>query len=57
MIGLTARTWNQPFMDKMEAFVRKTVRVVDSFLASKGGNIIMMQIENEYDSINLLTKM
>jgi Fe-S cluster biogenesis protein NfuA len=37
-------------MDKMETFVRKTVEVIDPFLASKGGNIIMMQIENEYDS-------
>ena len=40
-------------MDKMEIFVRKTVNAIDAFLASKGGNIIMMQIENEYDSIIL----
>jgi hypothetical protein len=53
VVGLTARTWNQPFMDKTEVFIRKTVDVINPLLASKGGPIIMMQMENEYDSKTL----
>jgi len=48
---MQARTWNEPFMHEMEVFVKFIVEMVRPYLASYGGNIIMMQIENEYGNV------
>ena len=42
---------NQPYLTLMESFVRKTMDVVSPYLASKGGPILAMQIENEYGNV------
>ncbi|KAJ3089277.1 hypothetical protein HK102_006774 [Quaeritorhiza haematococci] len=49
--GMEVRTMNAPFMEAMERFVRKTVDVVRPYLASNGGPIILLQIENEYGHV------
>ncbi len=50
---ISFRTMNDPFLNKMKAFVDKTIDVVQSsnLLASEGGPIIMLQIENEYGNM------
>ncbi|KAJ3054650.1 hypothetical protein HK097_001206 [Rhizophlyctis rosea] len=49
--GIELRTNSKPFMDSMETFVRKTLDVVQPFLASNGGPIALLQMENEYGNI------
>ncbi|KAJ3282381.1 Beta-galactosidase 8 [Borealophlyctis nickersoniae] len=49
--GMQTRTWNPPFMEAMERFVRKVVAVVDPYLASNGGPIVVLQMENEYGNV------
>eukprot|EP01027_Heterolobosea_sp_BB2_P013522 GEZU01019503.1.p1 GENE.GEZU01019503.1~~GEZU01019503.1.p1 ORF type:complete len:775 (-),score=155.68 GEZU01019503.1:405-2729(-) len=49
--GIEFRTYNQPFMDAMKAWVAQVVDYVRPQLASNGGNIIFMQIENEYGNV------
>ncbi|KAI8803845.1 glycosyl hydrolases family 35-domain-containing protein [Cladochytrium replicatum] len=45
---MVIRTYNAPFMDAMERFVRKVVEVCSEYLAPRGGPIVLLQIENEY---------
>lgn len=51
--GITFRTMNDQFLDKMTKFVDATLKVVTDakLLASEGGPIVMMQIENEYGNM------
>ncbi|KAJ3031126.1 hypothetical protein HDV00_008501 [Rhizophlyctis rosea] len=49
--GIEMRTWNEPFMKSMEKFVRKTLEVVKPFLASNGGPVALLQMENEFGNI------
>ncbi|KAJ3382634.1 hypothetical protein HDU84_004172 [Entophlyctis sp. JEL0112] len=49
--GIGVRTFEPQFMRLMSSFVEKTLAVVDRFLASNGGPIILLQIENEYGNI------
>jgi hypothetical protein len=46
--GIEFRTWNEPFMREMERWVRHVCELVRPCLASRGGPIILAQIENEY---------
>ncbi|TPX48564.1 beta-galactosidase [Synchytrium endobioticum] len=46
--GIHFRTYNEPWMSAMEKFSRKVVEVVRPYLATNGGPIILMQLENEY---------
>jgi beta-galactosidase GanA len=47
------RTMNDPFLERVTRFVDKTLEVVSQggLLASDGGPIIMVQIENEYGNM------
>ncbi len=49
--GIQFRTYNQPFMTEMSKWVTKVVDMVRPQLASNGGPIILLQIENEYGSV------
>ncbi|KAJ1535895.1 Beta-galactosidase 7, partial [Nowakowskiella sp. JEL0078] len=46
--GIEFRTYNKIFMDQMERFIVKTIEVIRPYLASNGGPIILLQMENEY---------
>ena len=39
-----------PYMQKVERYLRKLFEILRPWLLSSGGNILMMQIENEYGS-------
>ncbi|GCE13601.1 beta-galactosidase [Tengunoibacter tsumagoiensis] len=45
------RTYNQPFMQAMERWVRFLVNYVRPLFADQGGPIILAQLENEYNLI------
>lgn len=49
--GMRTRTWNQPFMQEMERWVRFVVDYLRDLFAPGGGPIIAAQIENEYNLI------
>ena len=46
--GIEFRTYNQPFMNEMGRILQIAVDQVRPYLASNGGPIIMLQVENEY---------
>ena len=50
---ITFRTMNDPFLAKMTSFIDATLKVVTdaNLLASAGGPIVMLQIENEYGNM------
>ena len=49
--GVEMRTYNQVFMDEMSRFVKVIVELVNDQLYENGGNIILLQIENEYGNV------
>ncbi|KAJ3093999.1 Beta-galactosidase 6 [Phlyctochytrium planicorne] len=49
--GMELRQYNADFMHHMELFVRKTLEVVKPYLATNGGPIVLLQIENEFGAI------
>ncbi|GHO83329.1 hypothetical protein KSZ_13350 [Dictyobacter formicarum] len=49
--NMAIRTYNQPFMREMERWVRFLVDYIRPLLASHGGPIILVQLENEYENI------
>ncbi|KAL0486703.1 beta galactosidase [Acrasis kona] len=46
--GIQFRTYNQPFMKEMGEWVSRVVDYVKPQLSINGGNVILLQIENEY---------
>lgn len=44
------RCYNEPYLSKVEAYFEKLMQYVRPYLAVNGGNIIMLQVENEYGS-------
>ena len=49
--GMQIRTENEPFMHEMGRFVTDLCERLDPLFASRGGPIILAQIENEYELI------
>ena len=49
--GLVTRTFNKPYMDAMESWVKELGRRVDKYQISNGGPIILVQMENEYGHV------
>jgi beta-galactosidase len=49
--GLVTRTWNKPYMDAMERWVMELGRQVASRQIDRGGPIILVQMENEYNNV------
>jgi beta-galactosidase len=48
--NLVIRTNNQPFLDSCNVYLRKLAAQVKGYQVSKGGPIIMTQVENEFGS-------
>ncbi len=50
--GITIRTWNKPYLDRVEKYFRHLVPEFQPFLASNGGPIVLVQVENEYLNVS-----
>ncbi|KAF2105251.1 putative beta-calactosidase [Lophiotrema nucula] len=48
--GMLVRSSNGPFLDAAEAYVRRLARDLRPLAASRGGPVLMVQVENEYGS-------
>lgn len=48
--SLVVRSYNQPFLDSCKTYINKLAEQVKDQLVSKGGPIIMVQVENEFGS-------
>lgn len=48
--GMTVRANNKPFLDASKSFINRLAKDMDSLQVTKGGPILMVQIENEYGS-------
>ncbi len=49
--GITIRTMNKPYTDRVEAYFEQLAKVVRPRLASRGGPVVLVQIENEYSMV------
>ena len=50
--GITIRTMNKPYTDRVQAFLERLAEVVIPRLASNGGPVILIQVENEYANVS-----
>jgi len=50
--GMATRTWNKPFMDTVEKWVRLLLDKVRDKQFTRGGSIILVQMENEYPTLD-----
>lgn len=48
--GMRIRCYHEGFLEKVQIYYEKLFSIVRPYLYSNGGNIIMMQVENEYGS-------
>lgn len=48
--GIKLRANNEVFLQKVDVYFEKLFSVLDSKLIGNGGNVIMLQVENEYGS-------
>ena len=49
--GIVIRTMSKPYTDRVQAFLERLAEVVRPRLASNGGPIILVQVENEYANV------
>ncbi len=49
--GIVIRTWNKPYMTRVEKYFRHLVTEFQPYLASNGGPVILVQVENEYANV------
>jgi beta-galactosidase len=49
--GIVLRTWNEPYIERVKKYFRVLVPQILPHLASNGGNVILVQVENEYNNI------
>lgn len=49
--GITLRTYNQPYLDRVEKFFKRLAEVVNPHLATRGGPVVLIQVENEYNNV------
>ena len=50
--GMVTRTWNPPFLAAMEQWVRRLMVEVGDCQITRGGPIILAQLENEYCNVS-----
>ncbi len=48
---ITIRTWNVPYMKRVEKYFQHLVPEFRQYLATNGGPIILVQVENEYANV------
>lgn len=49
--GIVIRTWNEPYLQRVEAYFQRLCAEVRPFLATRGGPVILCQVENEYANV------
>jgi len=49
--GITLRTWNAPYIARIEKYFRILIAGILPHLVSRGGNVILVQVENEYNNV------
>ena len=49
--GVELRTWNAPYLQRTEKYLRHLFAEIQPSLATQGGPIIVVQLENEYANI------
>jgi beta-galactosidase len=50
-LGIKLRTWNGPYLQRVEKYLRHLFEEVQPYLATQGGAVVMVQLENEYSNI------
>lgn len=48
--SMVIRSYNQPFLDSCKVYISKLAQQVKNWQVSKGGPVIMVQVENEFGS-------
>ena len=48
---ITIRTWNEPYLNRVEKYFQHLVPEFRTYLATNGGPIILVQVENEYANV------
>ncbi len=49
--GITIRTYNAPYMQRVEKYFEQLTAVIRPHLATNGGTVILVQVENEYANV------
>lgn len=49
--GITIRTYNKPYMNRVEKYFEQLTAVIRPHLATNGGPVILVQVENEYANV------
>ncbi|MFA6291595.1 MAG: beta-galactosidase [Victivallales bacterium] len=49
--GIVIRTWNEPYMRRVEKYFSHLVPEIRPYLAGSGGPVILVQVENEYANV------
>jgi beta-galactosidase len=49
--GITLRTYNPPYLERVEKYYRRLAEVVNPRLATRGGPVVLIQVENEYNNV------
>lgn len=49
--GITLRTYSEPYLERVEKYYRQLAEVVNPRLATKGGPVVLIQVENEYNNV------
>jgi hypothetical protein len=49
--GMVTRTWNRPFMREVERWLKVLMARVGEYQATRGGPIVLAQLENEYNNV------
>lgn len=49
--GITIRTYNQPYLQRVEKYFRHLCAEVVPYLITNGGSVILAQVENEYNNV------
>jgi hypothetical protein len=49
--GITLRTMNEPYLRRVEIYFKRLAEEVRPLLASNGGPVILVQVENEYANV------
>ncbi len=49
-MNMKLRCYYEPYLEKVSAYYKKVMEVIKPLLTTNGGNVIAMQVENEYGS-------
>ncbi len=49
--GITIRTYNEPYLRRVEKYFEQLTAVIRPHLATNGGPVVLVQVENEYANV------